>query len=246
MRSHRLLVAFVLALWTNTSSPPAAFAQDDIEAAKAHFSRGTRLYQVGEYRQASEEFKAAHLAKPDPAFLYNIAQCHRQLGELEQAVTLYRRYLAGSPNASNRAEVEDRIADLEAQVAAHKRGVSASPLPGRVPPVSVQPIADAAVANPQPAGSSLRYLRWVAAGVTLALAGGAIASGLSASSTFDDLKGTCGRTADGCLESDIDAVKSRALLANILWGVAGVAAIGTGVMFYLTPRESVAQVAWRF
>jgi len=99
-----------------------------------HFSRGTRLYEVGEYRQAIEEFKAAHLAKPDPAFLYNIGQCHRQLGENEQAVTLYKRFLAGSPNAPNRAEVEARVAEMESQLAAEKRKAATEIVPAATVP----------------------------------------------------------------------------------------------------------------
>src|SRR5271157_514619 len=103
------LVAVLVFVCATLGSVSSASAQDDRDAAKAHFSRGTRLYQVGEYRQALDEFKAAHLAKPDPSFLYNIAQCHRQLGDLEQAVTMYKRFLAASPNAANRAEVEKRV-----------------------------------------------------------------------------------------------------------------------------------------
>ncbi len=74
------LVSVLALLWVTLGSVSSASAQDDIDAAKAHFSKGTRMYEVGDYGQALDEFKAAHLAKPDPAFLYNIAQCHRQLG----------------------------------------------------------------------------------------------------------------------------------------------------------------------
>ena len=36
----------------------------------------------------------------DPVFLYNIAQCHRLLGENAEAVRFYRRYLEAAPAAS--------------------------------------------------------------------------------------------------------------------------------------------------
>ena len=61
----------------------------DASIARSHFEKGTRLFQVGDYRQALVEFRAAHVAKPDPAFLWNIGQCHRQLGELPEALTMY-------------------------------------------------------------------------------------------------------------------------------------------------------------
>ena len=117
----------------------AALGQDNLAAAKSHFQKGTRLYEVGDYRQALDEFKAAHLAKPDPAFLYNIAQCHRQLGEAEQAVTLYKRFLVASPGAANRAEVERRIAEIEADLAARKNNASAPPSPSAARPAVTAP-----------------------------------------------------------------------------------------------------------
>jgi hypothetical protein len=270
-----LVVAEVLAflcLILGSASP--TFAQDDLHSAKAHYAKATRLYEVGEYGQAIGEFKAAHLAKPDPSFLYNIAQCHRQLGEFEQAVTLYKRFLGASPNAANRAEVEKRVAEIEADLAAKKREAAAptrtpnapavdlpapsvpaqSPIAIEAGPaltahssdVVVESVTVASAAQTRPAASSLRYLRWIGVGVTLGLVGGALATGLSASSRYNDLKSTCGSTNAGCSDSAVNGVKSRALLTNVLWGVAGVAAVGTGVAFYLTPTESAIQVAWRF
>ena len=44
------------------------------------------------------------------------------LGELEQAVTMYKRFLAASPNAGNRGEVEKRVAERNARAA--KRAVA--------------------------------------------------------------------------------------------------------------------------
>jgi tetratricopeptide (TPR) repeat protein len=264
------LLVFVIGLWGGL---PAARAQDDVAAAKVHFQKGTRLYEVGDYRQALDEFKSAHLAKPDPAFLYNIAQCHRQLGEYEAAVTLYKRFLAASPNAANRPEVERRIVDLEAALATQKHNAQS---PANGPPAGAASpgvgagygpsagtssaerlgaafaedagthSASAGTTEPAPAGSSLRTLRWVGAGLTLALAGGAIVAGLSASSRFNELKDSCGATSSGCTGNQIDSVKSRALLTNVLWGAAGVAAVGTGIAFYLTPQASGVQVAWSY
>jgi Tfp pilus assembly protein PilF len=269
----RLLASVaVVALWgAILGGESVALAQDHTAVAKSHSQRGTRLYQVGDYRQALEEFKAAHLAKPDPAFLYNIAQCHRQLGEDEQAITLYKRFLAASPNAPNRAALEKRIAEMAAELASRKdkAGALATPRPTDAParaaglgatvpsgslldaasPASsgaVPEITAGAVPAPKPAGSSLPYLRWVGSGLTLALVSGAIVSGLSASSKFSDLQKSCGATSAGCSAGEIDSLKSRALMTNILWGAAGVAAVGTGIAFYLAPHGGAVQVAWNF
>jgi tetratricopeptide (TPR) repeat protein len=101
----------------------------DPAAARAHYAKATRLYEVGEYQQALAEFKAAHLAKPDSAFLYNIAQCHRQMGDLGQAVVMYKRYLVATPNAANRPEVDSTGQctgrnEPERSVAASRAGTS--------------------------------------------------------------------------------------------------------------------------
>ncbi len=45
------------------------------------FKKGTSHFNLGEYRQALADFKAAYRLHEDPNFLFNIAQCHRLLGE---------------------------------------------------------------------------------------------------------------------------------------------------------------------
>jgi hypothetical protein len=54
-------------------------AYGDAAQARVHFEKGRTFFQVDEYRKAIEEFKAAHVERPDPAFLYNIAECYRHL-----------------------------------------------------------------------------------------------------------------------------------------------------------------------
>src|SRR4051794_13304747 len=86
----------------------------DAAGARAHFDKGRTFFEVDEYRKAIAEFKAAHIEKPDPAFLYNIAECYRRLGEVPEALQFYRRFLAtASPDDKTRPVVEQRIADLK-------------------------------------------------------------------------------------------------------------------------------------
>src|SRR5206468_5347119 len=110
-----------------------------------HFERGKRYFQVDEFRKAIEEFKAAHVEKPDPAFLYNIAECHRRLGETKDALVFYRRFLSLSPpNDPARPNARRRIAELEARRDATPLGPEApSPtlLPPAAPPAAAAPTA---------------------------------------------------------------------------------------------------------
>jgi hypothetical protein len=130
----------------------AAVAVADPARARAHFDLAKRYFQVAEYRKAIEEFKAAHIEEPDPAFLYNIAECHRHLGESKDALVFYRRFLTLAPSsAPTRAIVEKRIAELQAapRVAAPAAPAVSSPAP-RSPPVEPSPAVRAALEAPPP------------------------------------------------------------------------------------------------
>ena len=61
------------------------------------------------------EYEAAYERKPLPGFLYNIAQCHRNLGNYKQAIFGYRNYLRQVPDAANREAVEALIDELETE-----------------------------------------------------------------------------------------------------------------------------------
>ena len=49
-----------------------------------------------------------------PEHLFEIAEAYREAGDCKNALFFYKRYTAMKPGASNRAEVEDRIFDLDA------------------------------------------------------------------------------------------------------------------------------------
>jgi tetratricopeptide (TPR) repeat protein len=94
---------------------------DDGAAAKRFFVSGSKHFDLGEYSDALNDFKEGYRLKDDPVFLYNIAQCHRLLNQNTEALRAYKTYLRRAPTASNRAEVERKIAAIEeAQAAANK------------------------------------------------------------------------------------------------------------------------------
>jgi hypothetical protein len=127
---------------------PALGADGDKVAAKAHFEAATRLYDIHEYAKALEEYKAAYLAKPDPAFLFNVGQCYRRLGKFDQALEFYREYLKKAPpDDPNRPNVEARIrntdnSDVFESDAPPKPAASPTqppPSPAQLPPVQQPP-----------------------------------------------------------------------------------------------------------
>lgn len=119
-----------------TKGSGAAASSKEKAEAKAHYDQGTVHFNLDEWPQAIEEFKAAYRAYPDATFLYNIGQCHRKMGNVAEALSFYKKYLRERPEAPNRAEVEKRIDELEASKAAH-------PAPAVVPP----PVAPAPAAT---------------------------------------------------------------------------------------------------
>lgn len=103
-------------------------------AALAHFEAAKRLFDVREYGRALEEYKEAYLAKPDPAFLFNIAQCHRKLGQNAQALDFYQQFLKKAPlDDPNRRPVEARIGDIQAEEQEKAARATAKPEPVPVP-----------------------------------------------------------------------------------------------------------------
>jgi tetratricopeptide (TPR) repeat protein len=108
-----LLLILVIAL-LGMNSTLSWGGELDKAQAKTHFETATRYYDVQEYEKAIAEYKAGYLAKPDPAFLFNIGQCYRKVGNTEKAQEFLKLFLnKAEPDDPNRANVEARIRDLE-------------------------------------------------------------------------------------------------------------------------------------
>ena len=91
-----------------------AYADDPAtRAARRHYERGEKLFALGKFDDALEEYQTAFDAKPLPGFLYNIGQCYRNLGDYDQAIFSFKKYLKLDPDAQNKEAVEQLITDLE-------------------------------------------------------------------------------------------------------------------------------------
>jgi tetratricopeptide (TPR) repeat protein len=95
--------------------PPAAPTAAARANAREHYAKAVSHFNDGEYAAAADEFLAAHQAVPQPALLYNAAQAYRLGGDVPKALAQYRAFLAAAPAARQRADVEKRIAELEAK-----------------------------------------------------------------------------------------------------------------------------------
>jgi tetratricopeptide (TPR) repeat protein len=263
----------LLAIGLVVVSLSSAFA-DQKTVAREAYQRGMRQYNLGEYQTALEAFTAAYNEVPDPALLFNLAQCHRQLGAKQKAVTLYRSYLRESANAPNQAEVHRLIAGLEEALAQEKATSSAPPTgaippgekraapveepaasPAPAPPVLAPPPAAAPppVAAPPVAAPDLHAGRTKKiAGLTVGLVGvAAIAAGAAllalAGSASNDLT-AADRAHQPFDKSKYDRGTSENLAGGVLLGVGGAAVVAGVVVGVLGLRESratrIALVPW--
>ena len=111
-------------------------------------------FNLREFAKAIESFEEAYRLKPDPVFLYNLAQSHRLLDQHERALYFYA-YLRTSPDAPNRSEVEGRIATLEKVVATQKE--AAKPPDTALEPK--EPASKTPVAAPTPTATETTIVR---------------------------------------------------------------------------------------
>jgi tetratricopeptide (TPR) repeat protein len=245
----RSIGIFVLALMTLSTS---AFGNDvdDRRLAREHFEKGTRLYEIGHLDEAIKEYEAAYQIKNDPALLYNLAQAHRLAGHLPQALFNYRSYLHRVPEASNRAEVEGRIAELErrieqSQTEAKPEPTEPIPSPPTKPPEpqepAVQPSAAAAVVSspPVPPRNPRRSLK--IAGLTLlgvgalGLVGGVTSTALTVVASRNVTQESTQRQAFD--PSQQRTGKATQIAADVLYAVGGAAAVTGAVLTYLAYRK---------
>jgi hypothetical protein len=117
-----------------------------------------------------------------------------------------------------------------------------------MPAVPAAPVAPPVevVAAPAPARTVSSEARqgghtwtWVMGSSTVLLTGAAAAVGFSVKSRFEELRDSCGlgSTAKlGCSEEDISSLRTRRNIANVLWGVAGAAAVTTIVLLFVEGR----------
>jgi tetratricopeptide (TPR) repeat protein len=158
-RQWRSALAAVFLVVSLGGFAPSAEAGDNSSraTAKAHYETATRLYEIREYDKALLEYKSAYLAQPDAAFLFNIGQCYRKLGQNQEALNFFQEYLKkASPDDPNRRKVEARIRDIEAETKLKAQAAEAAaapapaPAPPPAPPPAPAPAPTSEVAQPVP------------------------------------------------------------------------------------------------
>jgi tetratricopeptide (TPR) repeat protein len=203
----------------------------DTDAARALFKRGTVQYEAGDYRGALGMFEQAKAIKLLPAFDYNIAKCHEQLGELAAAVAAYDRYLATQP--PDAADVSAHVAELRARVPAPAPEIAHSPAPAPSPPLRL----------PLHRGRTLTVAGAVVGGAGLALIGVGIGLGVDGDKQADAL--TAADLEHRPFDSAVDHRLKNDRTGEIALCTIGAVAAATGVaLIVLGRRPRVPAYAW--
>jgi hypothetical protein len=128
------LLGLFAALMVALSAAPSAAQSNAKERAKALYQQGKTQFDLGNFDESVKLFKQAYATSPNPAFLFNIAQAYRQMGDCKQALFFYKRYLTvAGDNARDKDLVEGHIKQLSETCKASEEMKDKPPL-GAMPP----------------------------------------------------------------------------------------------------------------
>ncbi len=195
MRIELPLLCWLLVSSAATAEGTAA----DKAKAKAEYQRAQKSYDLGNFKEALTGYSEAYRLDARPAFLFNIGQCHRMLGEHERAVFFFDRFLSFYPpgKAPQDKLAHELLAEEEAKlkveratkeevpppaaptqpVAAPPPALEPAPFPVAAPPPApplIAPEPAAGVEHHEGSGITSKWWFWAAVGV---VAAGAITTG---------------------------------------------------------------------
>lgn len=229
------------------ASAPAQPAEDPLVRARSIFATGAELYRQGKYDQALEQFEAALKLARRPSILFNIAQCHRQLGHKQLALQRYEAHLAewekqnpGKPSP-HREEIRGHIERLRAELERDRERERREKLQQTVQAEEAERQAALTKQLEQRRRrKSLIGYTVLGAGAALVVAAGVLyaVGGTQGSEAYDKYK--VAEDPDEIAEhrADVESAQSMLIAGHVLVGV-GVAAAAYGI-YELVTRPSVA------
>ena len=219
------------------------------DEARTRFQLGSTLYRQGRVDDAAREFRAAYEVSHRAELLYNLYLVERDAGNTREAAEALRTYLRDAEQVPDRGLMEGRLAALDRQMAAADAAHTTNDhgdesdangddntLDENGEAQQTQEVRPIHEPPPEPPSRALPIA--LIAGGGGVLAAGAIFAVL-AKSKHDSLSSSC--TSGVCLEpgsqSDIDAMGTDALLADIAFAVGGVS-VATGLILYFVQGSS--------
>ena len=131
-----------------------AAGADETGSAKAHYARGTKLYDLGRYAEAAKEYEATYELKDDPALLFNIGQAYRLGHQYPEAIRAYKSFLRRVPESPQRTTIEGHLKTMQDELdrqAAEEAAKKAATTPT---PTQPQPQPTASTPTTEPTGAT--------------------------------------------------------------------------------------------
>lgn len=241
MKRVALVVAIALAA-------PHVYAKPESRSeARTRYEAAQKAYAAGRYDDAARDFSRAYELVGDSGLLYNAAQAFRLAGNWAMAADLYRTLLDKlPPKASNRPEIEGRIAEMDERVADEKRRADRAreeaeekqrqaAAPVEPPPVATPPVEHAPPPRP---GRTLEIVGYSLSGVAGALLGTGIAMSVLSHQANDAVESAARHNAiftPGLKDDQSNGhVYDKVQIAS--YAIAGAAAVGASVALVLGMR----------
>ena len=201
-----------------------------------HFATARQQFDAGQFEDAAASFYAARESGGPPSLLFNQGLSLDRLGRGAAAASSYRRYLAESESAPNRADVEARIAELDTlETEAPTLTMAMMPLEGGFEQVVVgqdRPVIRARAPGPETREYGPTWtVSWFLLVGTLGASAAAIGVWVDGENTFNLLREECRMT--GCAPSLIadSSAHTSELATNVLLVTSGVLALATVISF---------------
>ena len=223
-------------------APATAFADAKSEA-KAHIDKATSFHGDGKYKEALEELTLAYALDPRPELLYAIGQVHVQLGNCQQAISFYERFLGTKPAAGPAAAAKEAIETCKTSPPPEVTPdpvpeVKPDPVPERDPePMPQGPPQGNGNVNETPPSTGGKP--WYKDVIGDALVGGGVVAGVLGVVFYQQMNAKLDDSEDRSKAPTIaahnklrDEAASKRTLA-IGFGVGGVALIGAGIVRYM-------------
>jgi tetratricopeptide (TPR) repeat protein len=239
--------AFVIAGLVAGLLPAASVARADSalrpeqipQRARELAEKGRTYHDEGDYAHAIVAFKEAYVLAPSPGLLFNLAQAYRLSGDCDNAAWMYRRFLDTNPQPAARSLAEGHLSTVDkCRHAKLELSITPAALDARVP---APPFGDSLEVHNGPTDVHVNRKKQV--GTYLVIGGGAALAvagyfALDAHAASNDVEEAYKR---GAKWKDIQSIDERGQRSSTLagvFGVAGLAAAGTGgVLYYLGYRD---------
>jgi tetratricopeptide (TPR) repeat protein len=105
-------VVVALAITCLGAALASANPPDPPRPGRALFERAEANFNRGKFEEARADYQAAYDIEPLPAFLFNIGQCYRNMGDYDRALFFFQRYTQLDPDNPNRPAAERLIAEM--------------------------------------------------------------------------------------------------------------------------------------